>query len=410
MYYVGIDWADQKHDIVVLDDAGKPASKPFTIKKSQQGFSELLTRLRNLSADPNQFKIGIETPHNLLVDYLVDLNYPVYSIFPGSMKSFRKRYRSSGARDDNFDAYVIADVLRTDTACWRKVDFGSDLVREMRILVRDHHHLIAEQTALTNSFRSTLKEYYPEYVHFFVDVACASSLAFILAFPDFDTASQLSKQQLADFFKEQGLRNSKKIVKIFNVLHQEHINVAPIIINTKREKALTNARQLSQLADVIKQYENRIKELLHQHPDSKIFLSYPGVAEMLAARLLAFFGDNRALYADASELQQLAGTCPVTEKSGKVTVVYFRRACNKFYRDLMHNLAFSTLTRAKWAMAYYQQLRAQQKRNAHALRCLANIHLKILFAMWKNKTLYDENIFLAQRTRNWLSNKKKSNS
>lgn len=400
MHYVGIDWADQKYDIVILDQTGKPVSKPFIIEKSQKGFVELLERLRNLSADPQQVKIGIETPHNLLVDFLVDFNYPVFSLFPGSMKSFRKRYRSSGARDDVFDAFVLADVLRTDTACWRKVDFGSELVRQIRILVRDHHQFIGEQTTLSNSLRSTLKEYYPEYVHFFKDVACPASLAFIRAFPDFNAAGQLSQAELISFFKELRLNNSKKINNIFEILHQNHIRVAPGILFTKKIKALAAVKQLSQLAISIEEYEQQIKKLLYQHPDHSIFLSYPGVAEILAARLLAFFGDNRKFYTDASELRAIAGTCPVTEKTGKnYKSIYFRRACDKFYRDLMHQLAFSSLTKIKWARAYYDRHRAENKKHAHALRCLASIHLKILFAMWKNETEYDENIFLAQKTR-----------
>jgi len=185
------------------------------------------------------------------------------------------------------------------------------------------------------------------------------------------------------------------------MLHQNHITVAPGIVRTKKIKAIAEANQLSQLAVVIKQYEKQIKELLYQHPDHHIFLSYPGVAEILAARLLALFGDNRSRFTDASELQAITGTYPVTEKIGKNSVIiYFRRACDKFYRDLMHQLAFSSLTKTKWTMAYYRQHRARQMNHAHVLRCLANIHLKILFAMWKNKTEYDENIFLAQRTRN----------
>jgi len=275
MHYVGIDWADQKYDIVILDQTGKPVSKPFIIEKSQKGFVELLERLRNLSADPQQVKIGIETPHNLLVDFLVDFNYPVFSLFPGSMKSFRKRYRSSGARDDVFDAFVLADVLRTDTACWRKVDFGSELVRQIRILVRDHHQFIGEQTTLSNSLRSTLKEYYPEYVHFFKDVACPASLAFIRAFPDFNAAGQLSQAELISFFKELRLNNFKKINKIFEILHQNHIRVASGILFTKKIKALTAVKQLSQLAISIEEYEQQIKKLLYQHPDHYIFLSYP---------------------------------------------------------------------------------------------------------------------------------------
>jgi transposase len=100
MYYVGIDWADQKYDLVILDDAGQQVYQPLEIKKSDQGFNTLLAQLRTLSPCPDDFKIGIETPQNLLVDFLLQHHYPVFFIHPSSMKSFRKRYRRTNARDD----------------------------------------------------------------------------------------------------------------------------------------------------------------------------------------------------------------------------------------------------------------------------------------------------------------------
>jgi len=400
MFYIGIDWADQKYDIMILNQFGEAISGLFTISKSQQDFQRLLDRIRKLTVCVNDVKIGIETPHNLIVDFFIELGYSVYALFPGSMKSFRKRYRSSGARDDEFDAFVLADVLRTDTRCWRKVDFGTDLVRELRIVVQDHHTLIEQQTALINRLRSTLKEYYPEYVKFFTDVACSSSLAFIQACPDFQLAKAKTRSQLSAFFKEHNLRNHKKVDRIYNILHQKHLKVSEILVRTKKLKTIATVQELLSLIPSVQMYAKRLEQLLDQHPDKEIFLSYPGAATVTAARLVAFFGDNRKLYADVSELQALSGTCPVTEKSGKnFKAIYYRVACNKFYRDIMINLAFSSLQQAKWAMAYYQNHKKNGKKHQHALRCLANIHLKILFAMWKSKSKYDENIFLAQKTR-----------
>ena len=410
MYYVGIDWADQKYDVMIVDHNGVIISPPVTIKKNAAGFEQLLEKLRKLSDDPQQFKIGIETPNNLVVDFLVDLGYAVFALFPGAMKSLRQRYRSSSARDDQFDAFVIADALRTDQArpttpsVWRAVDFGSELVREIRLLARDHHDLVAERVRLTNSLRSTLKEYYPEYIQFFSDVACATSLAFLQAYPDFDTASQLTRQQVTDFFKEQHWRRHQTTVNnIYERLQGKRLKVPAALIRTKKHKALAVAKKLLALASDIEQYTQRLQELVEQHPDGQIFLSYPGVSYVTAARLLAIFGDNRELYADVSELQGRTGTCPVTEKSGDFSITYFRRACNKFYRDIMQLLAFSSLRVAAWAKAFYQKHRVQGHTHSHALRCLANLHLRILFAMWKNRTGYDENIFLAQRARHLIA-------
>jgi transposase len=408
MYYVGIDWADQKYDIVILDDQGHRALKYFTIPKSHDGFYNFLDRLRKLSLEPRQIIFGIETANNILVDFLFDLGYQIFWIQPGKMDSYRKRYRLSGARDDEFDAFVIANVLRTDRDYIRNIDFGSKIVREIRILVRDHHQLIEEQTALKNSFRATVKEYYPECVHFFKNIACPSSLAFLKAYPTFMDAKGLNKNQLTSFFKELGLVNyNAKVTKIYNITQQYYLTAAPVVIETKKFKALRLIEKLTTINNDIALYREKIKETLYQHPDHEFFLSYPGVADILAARLIAMFGDNRDLFQTANEIQTLAGCCPVTEKTGKNTkIIYFRRSCNKFHRDTSHNLAFSSLTKSNWALNYYKKHRNDGKTNAHALRCLANHHIKILFAMWKNKSKYDENIFLAQKLRNIIANEK----
>jgi hypothetical protein len=349
MYFVGIDWVDQKHDVTIVDESGACLVKNFSVKKSVQGFTQLLDKLRSLSEDSQAFKIGIETPHNLVVDYLVDLGYAVFAMFLGSMKSFRKRYRSSSARDDEFDSYVIADVLRTDKACWRLVDFGSERIRQIRLYAWHHHQMVEDHVALSNALRATLKEYYPEFLEFFAEVACANALAFLCAYPDFDTAAQLSHEQLVTFFKEQHLRNGKIVQHIYARLHQRHLRVPPAVIAVKKIKAVSCAKRLLTLAPDLEHYRQRLTELVDQHPDGKIFLSYPGVAHVTAARLLALFGDNRERYQDVSELQSLTGTCPVTEISGKnFRAIYFRCACNKFHRDTMQNLAFSSLNEAPW--------------------------------------------------------------
>lgn len=403
MYHVGIDWADQKHDVTIVDQQGNVVCKNLTISKNHHGFNKLIDMLRGISVEPGDFKIGIETPHNLLVDFLLESGYAVYAIFPGNMKSFRKRYRPSGARDDAFDSFVLADVLRTDTACWRQVDFGSDLVRQIRVMARDQHHLVDLQTLLINSLQAALKEYYPEYLTFFSKTACKSSMAFLTKYPDFQSAAHLTFQQLCDFFKEQHFYKNKAILKIYEVLQQPNLNAQKPLFAAKRLKALVCVENLVQIASSLQKYDTALKNLVTEHPDGEIFLSYPGVGYRNAARLLAIFGDNRTLYKTPSELQTLVGTCPVTEKSGKsVRKIYFRRACNKFYRDTMHQVAFASVKYMPWAKAYYQKHRAKGKTHSHTLRCLANNHLKILFAMWKNKICYNENLFLAQKARNEL--------
>jgi transposase len=412
MYYVGIDWADRKYDLLILNDQGKKVCQPFVIRKSEQGFNDLLVKLRKLSPHPLDFKIGIETPHNLLVDSLLVWNYPVFSIHPSSMKSFRKRYRTTNARDDVYDSFVLADVARTDTACWRKIDRGSDLSYQIRLLVFDHHRLIQKQTALHNAFKETLKQYYPEYLSFFKDISCPVSLAFFKTFPNFKLAAELTYPQLKDCFNEHRLHGEKIIQNIYDVLHQKSIPVTESIVEIKSLKALFYAQQLQQVNMSCQLYRQKIQNNITNHPDYPIFLSFPGIGEISSARMIALFGDNRNLYKNVSTIQSIAGTCPVTEKTGYDSYnkkghkfIYFRKASNKVFRSFVYNIAFSSLTKAGWVKAYYDKQRAKGHTHPHAIRCLANLELKILFSMWKNKTLYDENIYLAQKSRQQIKNK-----
>ncbi len=373
MYYVGIDWADQKHDIAIVDQQGRRVSKPKTIEKNYHGFEKVNAMLRALAENPESFNIGIETPHNLIVDFLVDQSYPVFVLFPALMPQLRKRYRVSGAHNDPFDAHVLADSLRTDKHCWRQVKLNSELIRQIQILARDHHGLIDKQVVLRNGLRSTLNLYYPAYLHFFADVCCNTSLAFIEAYPDFASAQKLSQVQIKQFFKEQHYNNAQAAARVYQRLQQKHIAVASALREAKKFKALMLSKQLRQLNSAVKLYQIRLTELIEQHPDGEIFLSYPGVGHINAARLISFFGDDRTRFSSVAELQGLAGTCPVTDQTGKNRrgTIYFRRACNKYYRDLIYQVAFTSLAQCQWAKHYYRKHHQRGKKHSQALRCLA---------------------------------------
>jgi transposase len=412
MFFVGIDWADKKYDVTILDCNGKHCNPPFEIRKSITGFQNLDNKLKEISSNEKNFKIGIETPHNLLVDYLLGKNYPVYALHPSSMKSFRRRYRRTNARDDVYDSFVLADVARTDKECWHRVTQDSALYQQIRALVFDHEKLIKQRTMLKNSFQAQLKQYYPEYVDFFKDVSCKSSLMFFKAYPSFNEAAELSRDELGQFFKQYKFNNSSAHNKIYRILQQPHIKVPSHMITIKQVKALSGVELLFQTNKIVENYEQILSELVSKHPDSPIFLSFPGVAEVTAARLISLFGEDRELYESASIIQAKAGTSPVTEITGQdkknkkgFRVIYFRRGCNKTYRSFVYNMAFVSLQRSEWAKLYYRKHRSKGHNHSHAIRCLANLQLKILFSMWKHKRLYDENRYLAQKTRHQMKNK-----
>jgi transposase len=406
MYYIGIDWADHKYDVVVLDDNGNHACPNFEIDKTADDFDRFVKKLNHLSSKTADFKICIETPHNLIVDFLLDKNYPVFLLPPSSMKSFRKRYRTTNARDDHYDAFVIADVARTDKTCCKIIEHPSSLTRQITELVFDHHRIVDRKVAIHNAFKQTLKSYFPEYLYLFSDISCQSSIAFFQQHPTIDSARRQSQQQLVDFFKTRHYFRKNSIQKMYRILQSNYLKVDQQIIRIKSARALFYAGLLDMFNVQFNECFNNIKQRLDIHPDADIFRSFPGVADLSAARLIALFKDNRDLYHTPFPFQAKAGTCPVTEVTGhdkkrkKIhKVVYFRKGCNKVYRDFVQLIAFSSITKSEWCNQYYRQHRKKGQSHSQALRCLANTQLRILFAMWKKRIPYDENIYLAQKLR-----------
>lgn len=394
MFFIGIDWADTKFDICIIDSIGNVLAE-FVIKKNVEGFIMLLEKLREYSQSVSDFKILIETPHSLIVDFLHHHGYPIWHINPNTLKSCRERYRTSKAKSDKFDAFVLADVMRTDHMAPIPFTLGSELSREIAILTSDLRGFIREKTALSNKLIATIKEYYLVFNELFSNIICKSALQFLIAYPTYEEAKALSEKQFINFFKKQDYRRTDRLKEAYKKLKETQISIEPVIIRTKSKKAVAIATQLLFLLKQIKEYENDIESLLDDHPDKEIFSSIPGAGKRLAPELIAHFGDNRDRFNSYVEIQRLAGSAPVTKQSGNYRGVTFRFACNKKFRKTLQILALCSLTKCLWARKYYDKQIAKGKTHHHALRCLANKWVKIIFKMWKEHQKYDDNRHLA---------------
>lgn len=393
MFFCGIDWSDKKFDIVIVNQQGVVV-RNFVIKKKADGFERLLDELRAVVPDVNEILISIETPNSPLVDYLMDKGYTIYAINPKAVDRYRDRYRSSGAKDDVFDATVIANILRTDRSCHQPIASNSDLTRELKILSQDREKLIQTKTMLTNQLRSCLKAYYPEVCHLFSDLASPSALTFLKLFPTWEELNNKHEDEIIQLLKEHKVNHPSLLKKI--VKHSQTLPI-PIDLVLKRAKtrqmvAITD--QLISLSKQIKEYNREIKTLLYKHPDKDIFLSLPGAGSNLSSRILSHFGDDRDRFEDVSKIKPLAGVVPVTKQSGNYKKVSYRYSCRKTFRNTMQLFAFCSLSRNRWAYNYYLRHRKMGKTHNHALRCLADKWMKIIFAMWKKRQSYNEKIFL----------------
>lgn len=397
MYFVGIDWADDHHDIHILDEQGETI-KAFRIPYTPQGLQTLLETAESLSPDKPQVLFAIETSQHLLVDALLETGYTVYPVNPKQAQRARERYSVAGAKSDAIDAKGLARFLRNDQAELHPFRPSSDLARKLRLLTRDRQALVKLKTQLVNQLTQCLKTYYPRALELFTTVNSQISLAFLQAYPTPQKATALTTKTLKAFLKQQAYSAPAKADALWQLLQTPQLPVEPFVIAAKSQLMLALVSQLLPLVQQLKHYDQTIARLFASHPDSKLFKSLPGSGGTVVPRLLSEIGDCRDNHPNVNSLQCQAGTAPVTSSSGQARYVRFRRACNKHLRDALSWFAFGTLNHCPWAKSLYQAKRQAGKGHHAALRIVGQVWLKIIFAMWRHHTPYNEPLFLATKS------------
>jgi transposase len=179
MWYVGLDWADTPHDVVVLDEAGqRVGSRRFA--HSYEGLNELKQFVLSITASPEQLACIVETNHGLLIAFLLEAGIPVYPVNPKTANQLRK---AAGAKTDRIDAYLLAKTGRFDLADLRRLAPDRATVQELKTLTRDQDALIQTQTRLVNQLTACLKAYYPAALKLFAKLQQRSTLVFLQTYP-----------------------------------------------------------------------------------------------------------------------------------------------------------------------------------------------------------------------------------
>jgi transposase len=392
MWYAGIDWADQHHDALVIDEKGRKAGS-LRIDHNPQGFDKLNTFLEQIIGDApkEQMACIIETTHGLLITHLLEAGWPVYPVNPRTVD--RKR-GASGAKTDTIDAYLLAKTGRADLADLHRLTPDSEKIRELKLLTRDQDSLIRMQTRLVNQLTACLKAYYPVALELFAKLQQKSTLLFLRAYPTPREAMAVSSEQIKEVLRQAKHPNPTAVARsIFERLHQPHLQADAVTTRSKSRLTLVLVSQLLPLVEQIAQYDKEIEALFLTHPDHGAFESLPRAGQRLAPRLLAEIGDDRGRYQDASSLQALGGTSPVLFQSGKYAKAHRRLGCIKPLRNALHQFAWQTTLSEAWAADYYQRKRAEGKSHTVAVRALANVWVRIIFALWTNHQCYQAATF-----------------
>ena len=395
MWYAGIDWADQHHDAVVIDEAGKQVAT-IRVEHSAAGLARLTGFLRGIgdvAEHPEQLACVVETSRGLLISALLEAGLAVYPVNP---KTIDRRRKPSGAKTDAIDAYLLARTGRSDLADLRRLVPDSPLVAELKLLTRDQDGLVQSQTRLVNQLTACLKAYYPTALALFGKLHQASTLAFLQAFPTLEQARAATVEQVAAVLKATHHPHPETKARwIHQQLHQPQLAADPAVARAKGRLALALVAQLLPLLEAIAAYDRAIAHVFAAHADSVVFTSLPGTGKRLAPRLLAEWGDDRGRYAAAAGVQALAGTAPVPYQSGTYATVHRRHACVAPLRNALFRFTWLSTQREDWALAYYRRKRQEGKSHTVAVRALANQWVRIIYALWAKREPYDAAVFLA---------------
>lgn len=389
MKYLGIDWASRFHDAALLDPEGKLLDR-WRFPHDASGVAALLGRMQQ-EGGPTHVLVAVESGAPLLLDQLLAAGYTVFAINPKQADRYRDRHTVAGAKDDRLDAIVLADAVRTDHARLRPVARDSDAVEEARIRDRARTRKVEQRTRLCNQLRHVLGRYFPAMLELKRDMYDPFFLELLRTYPDPQAARAGRIPRLQRLIKAHRIR-ALSAPQLAERLRAPGLTAPAYVMSACRDEALDVAAQLQLLNEQIAAEEQRLDELLESHPDRELLQSLPGLGSRLSARVQAELGDRRDRYAERSILQALAGTAPVTRRSGRrgVISIHMRRGCNRTLQAAFFAMARASLPRSRWARAWYDQARARGVRHATAIRTLSNKWAKIVAAVIRTRQAYDE--------------------
>jgi transposase len=380
----GLDWARDEHAVSLVDARGRELAR-HSVQHSAAGLRELIEVLRHAGCA----EVAIERPDGPVVETMLSAGMTVVVISPNQVKNLRGRYGSAGNKDDRFDAFVLADTLRTDRARLRPLVPDGPGTATLRRTCRARRDLIAHRVGAANQLRAHLRAVFPGAAGLFAGIDSLISLAFLTRFPTQDKADWLTPARLRRWLSSAGYSGHTDPA----VLHAR-LTGAPRGAaggDGQANAAITASfvAALTSLNAQIKALTTEIETQLAAHADAHIFTSLPRAGRVRAARLLAEIGDCRAKFPTPGSLACLAGVAPSTRQSGKSRTVGFRWACDKQLRDAVCDFAGDSRRASPWAQDLYQRARARGHDHPHAVRILARAWLLIIWHCWQNNTAYD---------------------
>ena len=403
---VGLDWADQKHDLCWRETATGQTGR-CVLEQRAERINEWVVAL--IAKYPGRrIAVCLEQSRGPVVYALMGYaEVDLYPVNPVTLADYRNAFRPSGAKDDPSDAALLLELLerhREALQVWRP---DTESTRLLRSLCEDRRKAVDARSALCNSLRARLKEYFPQALLLVGDELYSEmSCAFLMKWPRFEAVAAARADTLRRFYYAQHSRSETQIQqRLALIAASRPLTTDGAVVEAGIRWVQTLVAQLRAFNRSIQDYDQRIAEVFKAHPDRFIFASFPGAGKQLAPRLVAVFGTDRDRYEAATNIATYSGVAPVIERSGKQIWIHWRWHCPKFLRQSLVEFACKSIGFSVWAKVYYQEQIKRGKSHQAAVRALAFKWLRILFRCWKERTPYDEAKYLdaLQRHGSWIA-------
>lgn len=404
-WFLGIDWGSEAHELCLLDAQGGIRGTR-TVAHTALAVHDAVEWVREQTGTaPAAIAVGLETPRGVLVDTMIEVGFSVFAVNPKQLDRFRDRFTAAGAKDDQRDAHVVADALRTDRRAFRRVRPDDPLIIQLREVTRLREDLLADEQRLANRLRDQLYRVDAAWLTLSPAADEPWLWAILKDAPDPATWAQLPRRRVAAALRAHRIRRVSADA-VLEPLRQPRLMGAPGVTDAVATRIAALVPQLQLIDEQRLTAERRIDRLLEQlaaieapdaepreHRDVEILQSLPGVGRIVTATMLTE-GTGPLADRDYPTLRAHAGAAPVTKRSGKrAFFVHMRYACKRRLRQALYHWARTSIQRDRAARAYYDRLRARGHSHARALRSIGDRWLRILIAMLKTRTLYDASRF-----------------
>jgi transposase len=385
--FAGIDWAKDDNVVCVVDEAGKVVAEG-RFGTDQAGVDALVGELGRHQVT----RLAIERPDGVLIERLLEGALEVLAIHPNQVKAHRGRFRAAAGKSDRFDAFVLAELCRTDAHRFPALRPDSDLTRALRALTRHRQELVGERVRLANRLRAELERSWPGAAQIFSEVDSPIALAFLTRYPAPADARRLGEKRLAAFLARHaycGRRSPRQLLE--RLAGAPRAQLGQVEAEMRRDVVLDLVGCLEPVVERIRRATSQIAHLLEAHPDGELFRSLfrDPKSVVTAAELLAEIGDARERYPHPQALAAEAGMSPVAVESGRQKAAVFRWACDKRLRRAVGVLADASRHHNAWAAEVYAKARARGKDHPHAIRILGRAWITVIWRLWQDGMPYD---------------------